>query len=150
MINDIFNRAARGARSVAQEVYVTVSNNTLIVKAPPKKLEQIQSLLAKVDVSNPNELQIKMYDLKVLNATQVAGQVQMFLRSMGTVQRRGQMQPGAFAEPTTNTLVVMAPGDQIPFIDTLIAQIEAKVPDEAVTPRRKATCAGARRSSAPS
>jgi type II secretion system protein D len=133
MINDIFNRGRRGPQNPAEEVYVTVSNNTLVVKAPPKKLKQVQELLEKVDAENLNQLQIKMYDLKVLNATQVAVQVQMFLRSMQTVTKRGQMQPGAFAEPTTNTLVVIAPGDQVPFIDTLIAQIEAKEPDAAVT-----------------
>ena len=131
MINEMFG-ARRGPVAESQQVRVTVSNNTLVVQAPPNRLQDIRELVAKVDAENPDRLQIKMYDLKVLNATQVAVQVQMFLRSMQTVTKRGEMQPGAFAEPTTNTLVVIAPGDQIPFIDTLIAQIEAKEPDAAV------------------
>ncbi len=133
MINDVFgNRGRRRGQSQTEQVYVTVSNNTLIVKAPPKKLEQIKALIARIDAENTGGIQIKLYPLKVLNATQVAAQVQFFLRSQGRVTRRGQMQPGAFAEPTTNTLVVLAPADQIPFIDTLIEQIESMEPDQAV------------------
>lgn len=126
MINDIFGgQTRRGGDALSEQVYVTVSNNTLIVKAPPKKLEMIHDLLEKIDVEDVSGLQIKTYQLKVLNATTVAVQVQMFLNSMGRVQRRGQMQPNAFAEPTTNTLVVIAPADKLPFIEGLITQIEA-------------------------
>ncbi len=126
MINDVFgHRGSRRGQAQSEQVYVTVNNATLIVKAPPKKLEQIQGLLAKIDVEDFGGLQIKTYQLKVLNAQTVAGQVQMFLRSMGGVTRRGQMQPGAFAEPTTNTLVVLAPANKLPFIEGLISQIEA-------------------------
>ena len=124
MINEVFrNRGPRGT-SAQQQVFVTVSNNTLIVKAPPKKMEQINELIARIDAEDPAGLQIKTYQLKVLNATQVASQVQMYLRSMGTVTRRGQMQPGAFPEPTTNTLVVIAPEKHLIFIDGLIAKLE--------------------------
>ncbi|MFQ5805889.1 MAG: secretin N-terminal domain-containing protein, partial [Phycisphaerae bacterium] len=134
MINDVFgSRTRRRGQASAQDVYVTVSNNQLVIKAPPKKLEQIEALIAKIDAEDTGGLQIKTYDLKVLNAQTVAAQVQMFLRSMGRVGKRGQMQPGAFAEPTTNTLVVIAPAEHLPFIETLIAQIEAKTPDEAIS-----------------
>ncbi|MFH1747565.1 MAG: secretin N-terminal domain-containing protein [Planctomycetota bacterium] len=134
MINDVFgSRGRRQGQSLTEEVYVTVNNNTLIVKAPPKKLEQITELIAKVDAEDSGGLQIKTYDLKVLNATMVAAQVQMYLRSVGGVGRRGQMQPGAFGEPTTNTLVVIAPPQHLPFIETLISQMEAKTPDEAIS-----------------
>ena len=127
MINDIFGgQTRRGGDAQSEQVYVTVSNNTLIVKAPPKKLEKIHDLLAKIDVEDMGGLQIKTYQLKILNAQTVAVQVQMFLNSLGKVQKRGQMQPGAFAEPTTNTLVVIAPTDKLPFIETLITGIEAQ------------------------
>ncbi|RMF75184.1 MAG: hypothetical protein D6744_13760, partial [Planctomycetota bacterium] len=127
MINDVFGNRGRRARDAAtQNVYVTVSNNTLVVKAPPKKLASIQELIARIDAPRTDDLQIKMYDLKVLDAQQVAFQVQMFLRSLGKVAKRGQMQPGAFAEPTTNSLVVIAPPDQLPMIESLIAGIETK------------------------
>ena len=126
MINDVFgNRGSRRGQAQTEQVYVTVSNSTLIVKAPPKKLEQIQELLARIDVEDLGGMTIKTYSLKVLNAQTVAGQVQAFLRSMGGVSRRGSMQPGAFAEPTTNTLVVIAPPSRLPFIEGLITQIEA-------------------------
>ena len=127
MINDIFGtRTSRRGESSAEQVYVTVNNNTLVVKAPPRKLESIKELLANIDKQSDDDLKIKMYDLNVLDAQQVAFQVQMFLRSMSKVQKRGQMQPGAFAEPTTNSLVVIAPPDQLPMIDTLISGIESK------------------------
>jgi len=127
MINDVF--AARGSRagqSKMEEVYVTVSNNTLIVKAPPRKREQIRELIAKIDAEDSRGLTIKTYDLKVLNAGQVAAQVQMYLRAVVGNTRRGQMQPGAFAEPTTNTLVVIAPAQHLGFIDTLVADLDSK------------------------
>jgi hypothetical protein len=38
--------------------------------------------------------------------------------------------PGAYAEPTTNTLVVLAPPETLPFIDSLIEQLESKTPKE--------------------
>ena len=134
MINDVFgNRGRRSGDSLTEQVYVTVSNSTLIVKAPPKKLEQIQELLAKIDIEDFGGMTVKTYSLKVLNAQTVAGQVQAFLRSMGSVSKRGQMQPGAFAEPTTNTLVVIAPPSRLPFIEGLITQIEALGEGETAT-----------------
>ena len=73
MINDVFGyRGSKAMESSAQQVYVTVNNSTLIIKAPPKKLEQIQELVAKIDAPDETGLQIKTYQLKVLNATQVA------------------------------------------------------------------------------
>ncbi|MBU0639345.1 MAG: hypothetical protein KKB50_10815, partial [Planctomycetes bacterium] len=123
-LTDIF-RPRRGGDAAAQEVYITVSNNTLVVKAPKKKMEQIQELIARIDAEDTDGLQIKTYELKVLNASMVAGQVQAYLRSLGTVNRRGQMQPGAFAEPTTNTLVVIASERHLPFIEGMIMKLEA-------------------------
>ena len=82
---------------------------TLLLHPPPKKLEQVKQFVAQIDAPNPNELQIKLYELKVLNAQDVSRQVQMFLAGIGGNYRRGEMRPGAFAEPTTNTLVVLAP-----------------------------------------
>ncbi len=127
MINDVFgNRGRRRGQSSFEEVYVTVNNNVLVVKAPPRKLKQITDLIAQVDAEDKGALQVKTYDLKVLNATQVAAQVQMYLRSaMGNV-KRGGMQPGAFGEPTTNTLVVISPPQHLPFIDLLVSELESK------------------------
>jgi len=124
-ITDMYNRRG-GGRSVSgtQEVQVTVANNALVIKAPAKQRESILALIEKIDAEDPGELQIRSYTLKVLNAEKVAQQVQFFLASLQSNVRRGQMKPGAFAEPTTNTLVVLAPADQLPMIETLIKSIE--------------------------
>jgi len=113
------------AKAPSQQVSVTVANGTLVVKGPPAKIEAIRGLVAKLDEADGGQ-QVKLYPLKVLNAQQVAVQVQAFLRGFGGVVKSGQMQPGAFAEPTTNTLVVLAPADKLPFIDGLVQQIESQ------------------------
>jgi type II secretion system protein D len=120
-INAMFQTRERGRQ---QDLQVTVTNGQLVVKAPKQKLDQIQSLVAELDQEDQSGLQVRTYQLKVLNATMVAGQVQAFLRQMMPSQRRGQMQPGAFPEPTTNTLVIVAPPRHLPFIETLINELE--------------------------
>lgn len=114
----------RGGRNPQQDVQVTVSNGMLVVKTGPDRLKQVRELVAALDAENNQNLQIKTYQLKIMNAMQVAAQVQMFLRSMSPGQRSG-MQPGAFAEPATNTLVVIAPEKQLPMIEALIAKVES-------------------------
>ncbi|MCA9242329.1 MAG: hypothetical protein KDA32_00130 [Phycisphaerales bacterium] len=130
-INEIFGASRRGQTRENQLVQVRPANGTLIVRAPEASLEQIRALVDMIDKPDEQNIQIKTYDLEVLDATQVAMQVQFFLRSMGQTQRRGQLQPGAFAEPTTNTLIVMAPARNLPFIDSMITKIEMKKPDTA-------------------
>ncbi len=126
MLNEVFGvKGSKRNQNPAEEVYVTTSNMTLIIKAPKRKLEQITALVAKLDAQNTNQLQTKLYTLRVLNAQTVAGQVNLFLAGIKKNTKRGELQPAAFAEPNTNTLVVIAPGDQIPFIDGLVEKIEA-------------------------
>jgi type II secretion system protein D len=122
MIDQMFSRV-RGRGGVSS-VQVNVSGDSLIIKAPPEPMEQIAALVAELDRQVDAGLAIRTYELKLLNAGQVAGQVQGYLRSVMPRQRRGQMQPGAFAEPTTNTLIVMAPEEHLPFVDGLIAELE--------------------------
>ena len=125
MINNIFGNKRGGTQQ--QQLTVMVTNGELIVRAPERQLKEIQDLVAKVDAPNPNELTVKTYQLKVLKAMDVAVQVQMFLRSMGgSSQKKGQMQPGAFPEATTNTLVVIAPKEQLPFLEGLLLAIESQ------------------------
>lgn len=129
MLQQMFGQ--RGGAGVSQEVMVQVSNGQLVLKAPPKKLEAMKALVAKIDSEDPGELEIRMFDLKVLDAERVSTQVNLFLASTGNL-RAGQMKPAAFAEPTTNTLVVLAPRDKLPFIESLINQIEANEIPEAL------------------
>jgi type II secretion system protein D len=126
MINEMFGTRGRRGQSSFEEVSVTVSNNMLVVKAPPRKLQEISDVIAQVDAEDKGALQVKTYDLKVLNAREVATQVQLYLRGVVGLTRRGQMQPGAFGEPTTNTLVVISPPQHLPFIDLLVAELESK------------------------
>ncbi|MBP7744581.1 MAG: hypothetical protein KA383_00515 [Phycisphaerae bacterium] len=117
-----------GGRSAQQEVQVSVSNGMLVLRAPKKKLEQIEELVAAVDSQDTTGVQVKTYDLKVLNALQVQAQVQLFLAQLKKNVKAGQLAPGAFAEPTTNTLVVLAPPDVMPVLDGLIQELEGKTP----------------------
>ncbi|MCH7873180.1 MAG: hypothetical protein IID33_15910, partial [Planctomycetes bacterium] len=48
----------------------------------------------------------------------------MALRTMMGRPRPGQMQPGAFAERSTNTLIVFVDKQHAPFVDMLIAKLE--------------------------
>ncbi len=121
-INAMFATRSRGRQ---QDVQVTVANGQLVVRAPKQKLDQIQALVAEIDSEDREALQIRTYQLKLLNATQVAAQVQGYLRGLVNNQRRGQMQPGAFAEPSTNTLVVIAPEKHLPFIEGLVTKLES-------------------------
>jgi type II secretory pathway component GspD/PulD (secretin) len=124
-INTLYG-GGRGAagQSRLQEVQALVSNGLLIVRAPKARLEDVRKLIDELDSVDKTALQIKTYTLKVLNAVQVAVQVQQYLRSISPTQRTGQLQPGAYGEPATNTLVVIAPADHLPFVDQLVAQFE--------------------------
>jgi len=126
VLNDLYSRGQRRGQSQTEQVYVTVNNNQLIVRAPFKKLEQIQEYVAKIDAEDKSRLDVKTYDLKVLNARDVATQVQVYLQGVVGNVKRGQMRPAAFGEPTTNTLVVIAPPQHLPFIDLLVAELESK------------------------
>jgi type II secretion system protein D len=126
MINNIFGSGRRDSKNrTTQNIQATVTNNTLIVRAPEKELTDIRALIEKVDATNPNELQVEMFPLKVMDATTVAVQVAAFLGGLGGSTKKGELRPGAFPEPRTNTLVVMAPAEQMPFIKGLIAKIES-------------------------
>jgi type II secretion system protein D len=130
-INAIFG-AQRGAQgqSRQQDVQALVGNGVLVIKAPKSKLDDVQKLIGELDAVD-TRIQVKTYTLKVLNATQVALQIQTYLRSISPPQRGGQLQPGAFAEPTTNSLVVLAPAEQLPFVDSLVTQFESAERPEA-------------------
>jgi type II secretion system protein D len=125
LINQMFAPRRGSSQAPSQEVRVSANNGRLVVNAPPATLEAIRAMVANVDAELPDDIVVKMYNLKVMSATMVSVQVQAFLRSMGGAAKPGQLQPGAFAEPSTNTLVVLAPKDKVAFIDGLIAQIEA-------------------------
>lgn len=126
IVDQMFGRGAFGSRSREKEVVnVQVVNNQLVVQAPKQRLEQIKAVVAELDQEDSSsDLQVRTYQLKLLNAGMVATQVQMYLRSLGNNRRTGQMQPGAFAEPTTNSLVVIAPAENLPFIEGLISKLE--------------------------
>ena len=131
LINDMFGTGRRGrGQNEQQSVQATVNNGMLVVRAPKKKLEQIRDLLDEVDAEDPGGIEIKTFELKVLNASHVQTAVQLFLKDLRQSKRAGQLSPGAFAEPTTNTLVVIAPKLQMPFIETLIMDLESKGPRE--------------------
>lgn len=125
LINQMFAPRRGSSQAPSQEVRVSANNGRLVVNAPPATLEAIRAMVANVDAELPDDIVVKMYNLKVMSATMVSVQVQAFLRSMGGAAKPGQLQPGAFAEPSTNTLVVLAPKDKVAFIDGLIAQIES-------------------------
>ncbi|GEM_PF-1673255 len=128
MITAMFRPA--GGASRQQQVQATVSNGQLVVQAPKKKLEAIRELVEQVDTPESGGVQVKTYDLKVLSAAQLQLAVQSFLTQVKKNVRPGQLAPGAYAEPTTNTLVVLAPPEVMPMVDGLIAELEQKGPKE--------------------
>ncbi len=122
-------RSTGGGRGQLQDVQITASGSQLIIKAPKKKLADIEALIAAMDSEDTaGGIQVKTYELKVLNASQVQSQVTLFLQQMKKNTRPGQLSPGAFAEPTTNTLVVLAPPEVLPIIDGIILELENKTP----------------------
>ena len=131
LVNQWFGgRSGRQGANQALQAKASVTNGVLVVSAPKTQFEEIMTLIHELDQPDPSTVQIKMYDLKVLNATTVMAAVQVFLRDLGKNVRKGQLQPGAYAEPTTNTLVVMAPSEILPMIDNLIATLEGKAPKQ--------------------
>jgi type II secretion system protein D len=133
-IDTMFPSQRRGrSSSITDEVISVVANNSLIVKAPPAKLEEIRSLVTSVDTEDSGRtLVVRTFQLKVLNAREVAQQVGLYLISISQNYPRGAMKPTAFAEPTTNSLVVLAPEDKFPFIEGLITKIESNELPEAI------------------
>ncbi|MGD8453043.1 MAG: secretin N-terminal domain-containing protein [Phycisphaerae bacterium] len=116
---------------LGQEISFNVTGGrSIVVQAPPDRMTDILAIIEQLDAVAPADLKIQVYELKVLNAAQVAGQVQAYLSSVLPAPARGQMRPGAFPEPTTNTLLVIAPPDHMPFIDRLINGFESqKMPE---------------------
>lgn len=131
MVDQLYGSGRAGAQrgtNPYQEVSTTAGIGRLIVKAPADKLGQIKALLASVDVEAEG-LEVRTYQLKVMDATQVAVAVQGALQSMGIQAKPGQMKPNAFPEPTTNSIVVLAPKEVMSFIDALVLKFEsANVP----------------------
>jgi type II secretion system protein D len=119
MINNLY----RGKGNQSQQPQVTVANGTLVVRAPQKAQTEISELIKKIEVDR-GDLAVEMFKLKVMRAQDLELKVTMFLNSLGTSQRKGQMKPGAFAEPATNTLIVMAPKEYMSFIKMLVNSIE--------------------------
>ncbi len=144
VLNTFFLPRRTGVKSAAsQEIaFSQVGGANVIVQAPREKLEQIEALITELDSVDTSALDVRTYQLKVLDAMQVAMQVNIALSQMGGVTRSGQMRPGAFGESTTNTLVVLAPRDRMEMIDLLIKQLESFQLPEAET--RAYTLANAR------
>lgn len=126
LINSMYGHGRSQRHGAAQQpVQATVSNNTLVLRAPARQIEEIRQLVAQVDAVDTGGIEVRTYPLKVLNAQQVAAQVNLFLTASGLAVKAGQLRPGAFGEPVTNTLVVLAPKDQVAFIDGLVAKFES-------------------------
>lgn len=122
MLDQMYPRSSGRGGASMQDVSVSVSANKLVVRAPAKKMEEIRALIRQID-AEAEGMEFKAYTLKVLDAQQTAFGVQMALQQLVGTSKPG-LKPGAFAEPTTNTLIVMAPAEQLPFIDGLITKLE--------------------------
>ena len=75
LINAFFGQGRTGPRGAgAQQVQVSTSGSTtLVVRAPAKEMKQIQELIKSLDEQDPaSDMDVKTYQLKVLNATEVA------------------------------------------------------------------------------
>src|SRR5262249_40863266 len=128
MINQIFGGGRRGGApsKPALQPQGTVANNTLIVPAPDKGLGGIREIIKKIDVPNSDMLAGKTFHPKVVRATDLEMKVNLFLATLGTNIKKGQMKPGCFAEPATNTLLVFAPKEYMTFIEGVVNEIESQ------------------------
>lgn len=129
-INQMYGRSGprrpgQGEQSMAQ---ASVSNGALVISAPKKQFDQIMELIDELDRPSPEGVQVRTFTLKTLSAVQVQIAVAGFLRDAGANMRKGDLKPGAFAEPMTNTLVVLAPAATMPFVESLINELEGKGP----------------------
>lgn len=128
IVNQMFGSGRAGGmrgQATSQEVSVTAQGTQIVVRAPAKKMEQIKSLIAKLDVDE-GDLEVRAYPLKVLNAVHVATAVQLAIRSMGIEDRPGRKKPSVFPEPTTNTLVVLGDKEFLPKIDQMVLKFESE------------------------
>jgi type II secretory pathway component GspD/PulD (secretin) len=117
-------RPGQGEQSLAQ---AAVSNGALVLSAPKKQFDQIMELIDELD--RPGQgVQIKTFTLNTLNAVATQIAVSGFLRDAALNTRKGDLKPGAFAEPMTNTLVVLAPAATMPLVESLINDLEGKGP----------------------
>lgn len=126
VVRQFFGEWKRTQGAKAQNVYVTVANNTLLVRAPATEMAKIKQVIEQADADVPMALDVRSFDLKVMSAESVAQQVNFFLATLGTVSKKGEIRPFAYGEGNTNTLVVGAPRKYMPFITGLISGIEAK------------------------
>ncbi len=130
MIQSMF-AGGRGKRT--GDIQISAFDDKIVIKAPAKQLETIQEIVATVDADVDDDLEILTFKLDVLNATDIARQVSMALGVMGN-RKRGGLQPGAFAEPTTNTLIALVPKDKVAYITALVKGID--IPRDITTPER--------------
>jgi len=132
VLNAQYSPRRYGQRNkLGQEIsFAVVGGRSIVVQAPADKMREIEDLIAELDHLDPGGIQVRTFELKVLNAMQVQLAVQGFLRDLGGNVRQGQLKPGAFAEPTTNTLVVLAPAEHMPFIEALVQELEGKKPQQ--------------------
>ncbi|MBI5865772.1 MAG: hypothetical protein HZB38_14970 [Planctomycetes bacterium] len=108
MINNLY----RGKGNQGQQPQVSIGNGMLIIRAPQKAQDEIASLIKKIEVDR-GDLAVEMFDLKLMRAQELEAKINLFLGGLGMTPKKGQMRPGAFAEPTTNTLIVMAPKEHM-------------------------------------
>ncbi len=125
----------RGAPSSqdADRVIVTAApgDRTLVIEAPAEKLEQIQSLIARVDTPDAGgQLEVRTYEVD--NAAEVARSLQRVFQSPSRGRgQTAQAQPRFEADGIGKRLIAAATPAQFEQIEPLIEELQAKATVEA-------------------
>jgi len=158
IVQNLFNaaEAAEGTSSLAPQAQVIADNrtNALIVRASPRDLAEVRSLLNEIDrlgSDSINELRVFKLkssvasDLKTVlsealtsDSTDPDSQLSRLLRLV-TIDAEGrrQLDSGVLADAkitssaSANALIISAPGESMPLLEALIAQLD-QAPDAAI------------------
>ncbi len=125
--------------------------NSLIVQASPREMEEVENLIAQLDVEGTTaQNEVRVFKLKNTLSDDLQGVIQEVITGEGEggdtalaqppsgrltiVTRDGPVESGILAgvivtsDPTVNALVVRAPSQSMELIDTLIKQLD-ELPD---------------------
>ncbi len=132
----------KGSKLVAD-----ADSRKVIVTAPARDLQDLQQLIAQIDVLQIRDTQVRIFQLEHADTADVAKVVQVILQDDGKAggQQPGQRQPkpdqppgqtgakpgvAVVAYPTANWLVVRATQEKLEAAELLIAELDREKPPE--------------------
>ena len=136
---------ARGGLSPDVQVVADIPTNSLIVRAAPSDMREVELLIRQLESESQAVLQTRLFKLRFTLATDLAGTLQSAISgAIGGLQRKSAVlelvgvdrekheiiRSGLLADvqivpdPHTNTLVVTAPPESMELVAALIAELD--------------------------